>query len=120
MKKIDRVKDKAFPYLMCLPALILFVVFILCPFFTGAYTSFHKWDGYGEMSWVGLDNYGFVLEDEVFWLAMRNTMVYAALVTVAKNILALGLAMLLIRKLPCRTLFRTGIYMPVTMSYVVI
>lgn len=105
---------------MCLPALVLFIVFILCPFFTGLYTSFQKWDGYGEMTWVGLDNYGFVLADDVFWQAMKNTFVYAVLVTIAKNVVALGLAMLLMRKLPCRTIFRTGIYMPVTMSYVVI
>lgn len=120
MKKFENLKDKAFPYLMCLPALLLFFVFILCPFFTGLYTSFQKWDGYGEMSWVGLQNYGFVLTDDVFWQAMQNTLVYAILVTVAKNVIALGLAMLLMRKIPLRTIFRTGIYMPVTMSYVVI
>ena len=120
MKKLDRMKDKAFPYLMCLPALILFIVFILTPFFTGLYTSFQKWDGYGEMQWAGLNNYKFVLEDEVFWQAMQNTLVYAVLVTIVKNLLSLGLAMLLLRKIPLRTMFRTGIYMPVTMSYVVI
>ncbi len=120
MKKSERIKDKAFPYLMCLPALILFIVFVLLPFFTGAYTSFHKWDGYGEMTWTGLENYRFVIEDDVFWLAMKNTAVYAVLVTIVKNVLALGLALLLVRKTPGTTLFRTGIYMPVMMSYVVI
>ena len=60
------------------------------------------------------------MHDDVFWLAMKNTFVYAILVTVMKNVIALALAYVLARKFPLRTLFRTGIYMPVTLSYVVI
>lgn len=105
---------------MCLPALLLFVVFVISPFFAGLWTSFHKWDGFGPMEWIGIENYKFVFEDAVFWKAMKNTFVYAIVVTIFKNVIAFVLAFILISKVPWKTLFRTGIYMPVTMSYVVI
>ena len=114
-KKLD-----LFPYLMCLPAILLFVLFILAPFFTGLYTSFFRWDGFDAMKWIGLDNYKFSLTDEVFWQAMRNTLVYAVCVTIIKNILGLALAFVLAKSFIGRTIFRTGIYLPVTLSYVVI
>lgn len=113
--------DRLFPFMMIAPILILFCVFVVYPFAQGFIASFHKWDGLSDMEWLGLRNYENTLKDPLFWSAMKNTFVYAILVTVFKNIFALLLAMFLIRKrLPGRTLFRTAIYLPVTMSYVVI
>ena len=125
MTKLPRISKstlhrRAFPYLMCLPAVILFTLFVILPFVEGCRVSFFKWDGFSNMKWVGLKNYANVMHDDVFWLAMKNTFVYAILVTVIKNVIALALAYVLARKFPLRTLFRTGIYMPVTLSYVVI
>ena len=110
----------AFPYLMCLPAIILFTIFIIVPFFDGLYMSFFKWDGFSDPSFIGLRNYRNAFHDSLFWLSMKHTFIYAILVTVIKNVLAFMLAYLLIRKVPFQTMFRTGIYLPVTLSYVVI
>lgn len=112
--------DDAFPYAMCLPALVLFSLFVIFPFMKGLWAGFHRWDGLSDMKWIGLKNYGFVLSDTVFWLSMKNTFVYAIIVTVAKNILGLLLAILLVRNIFGKTLFRVSVYMPVTFSYVVI
>lgn len=122
MKKTDKKVRKInwFPYLMTFPAVLLFFLFVIVPFFEGLWTSFFKWDGFSQMSWVGMKNYVNVIKDDVFWLAMKNTFIYALFVTVLKNVIALALAHVLIRKFPMRTMFRTGIYMPVTLSYVVI
>jgi ABC-type sugar transport system permease subunit len=122
MKADKKVRKKInwFPYLMTFPAVFLFLLFVIIPFFEGLYTSFYKWDGFSEMSWVGIKNYINVIKDDVFWLSMKNTFIYALFVTVLKNIIALALAHVLVKKFPLRTMFRTGIYMPVTLSYVVI
>lgn len=48
-KKID-----AFPYLMCLAAVVLFTLFVVLPFAVGVYTSFFKWDGFSDMKFNGL------------------------------------------------------------------
>ena len=111
---------RLFPYAMCAPGLVLFTLFVLVPFLIGIYISLHGWDGLGPMKWLGLKNYGYVLKDKVFWLAMKNTFVYAVLVTVVKNIAGLLLAMLVAKSFVGRTAFRVAVYMPVTFSYVVI
>lgn len=113
-------KNDLFPYFMCLPALLLFLLFVLLPFCDGLWTSFHLWDGFSDMKWTGLKNYKFVLRDTIFWKAMGNTFIYAIFVTIIKNVIAMALAFVLIKNFRGRTIFRTGIYLPVTLSYVVI
>jgi raffinose/stachyose/melibiose transport system permease protein len=113
-------KNDLFPYFMCLPALLLFLLFVLLPFCDGLWTSFHLWDGFSDMKWTGLKNYKFVLKDAIFWKAMGNTFIYAVFVTIIKNVIALALAFVLVKNFWGRTIFRTGIYLPVTLSYVVI
>ena len=41
--------DSVFPYLMCLPAVILFTVVCIVAFGQGIYTSFYQWDDLGKM-----------------------------------------------------------------------
>src|SRR5690554_1083585 len=120
MKDLLKKKEKAFPYLMCLPVLLLFTLFITLPFINGLWISFHRWDGFSPMKWIGLKNYRFVLTDEIFWKAISNTFIYAFFVTLIKNIIGLGLAIILAKKIRFRTAFRTAVYMPVTFSYVVV
>ncbi len=120
MEKIIKWKEKYFPYLMCAPAIVLFTMFIIVPLITGFVISFFSWDGYSTMTFNGGENYLFVLQDEVYRQAIGNTFVYAIAVTVLKNIIALGLAFILVKKFPLRNFFRSGIYMPVMMSYIVI
>ena len=114
-KKID-----AFPYLMCLAAVVLFTLFVVLPFAVGVYTSFFKWDGFSDMKFNGLKNYLYVFQDDIYWKAIKNTFVYAILVTVLKNVIAFFLASILVKNFFGRTFFRTAIYIPVTLSYIVI
>lgn len=112
--------DQLFPYIMTAPAIILFALFVLAPFCYGLYTSFFRWDGLTEMKWIGINNYIFSVQDDIFLAALKNTFVYAFWVTLLKNFLGLGIAFLLVRQKWFKALFRTAVYMPVTFSYVVI
>lgn len=107
-------------YLMVLPALALFIIFVIYPLFEGAWISLHQWDGLSEMKWIGLDNYKFVFRDKVFWKSIRNTFQFAIGVTIIKNIAGLALAVLLNKKIIGRTFFRASVFMPVTISFIVI
>ena len=102
-KKID-----AFPYLMCLAAVVLFTLFVVLPFAVGVYTSFFKWDGFSDMKFNGLKNYLYVFQDDIYWKAIKNTFVYAILVTVLKNVIAFFLASILVKNFFGRTFFRTA------------
>lgn len=123
-KRLFRISGKWQRYLtaygMILPALVLFLLFVIYPLFQGAWISLHRWDGLSEMEWIGFKNYQFVFRDKVFWQAMRNTFQFAIGVTVIKNIAGLGLAVLLDKQIKGRTFFRASVFMPVTISFVVI
>ncbi len=107
-------------YLLILPGLLLYLIFVVYPLLQGVWISFHRWDGFSPMVWIGLNNYGFALKDNVFLLAVRNTLIFAVGVTIVKNVLALPLAVLLDQHLPGQTFFRTAIFLPVTMAFVAI
>lgn len=109
-----------FGYLMCLPALVLFTMFVIYPFFTGFITSLHRWDGMGAMKWIGFQNYRYVFNDDVFWIALKNTILYAILSPLLKNIIGLVLALLFVQQVRGAYLFRVCTYIPYTFSYVVV
>ncbi len=44
-------------WLFVLPALVMYVVFVMVPLFMSIQYSFVNWNGIGEMTWVGLKNY---------------------------------------------------------------
>ena len=111
--------DKLFPYLMVAPAVILFTAFVVYPFIRGLYISFFKWNGLSAMKPIGLKNYLNIFRDSDFWSAMRHTLYYALCVTILKNVLGFSLAMLMKKITRGKGFFRTIIYMPVTLSYVV-
>ncbi len=107
-------------YTMIAPALILYLIFMIYPVLRGLYISFFRWDGLTDPVWIGLKNYGFILDDKVFWQALKNTFLFAIFVTISKNIVGLLLALILNQKIKGRTFFRTAAFMPVTFAFVVI
>lgn len=112
-------RKKGSIYLMVLPAFVLYSIFVIFPLFKGLQISFYRWDGFSEMEWFGIKNYQFVFKDKIFWGAMKNTLLFAFVVSIAKNVFALFLALLLNLNIRFRTLFRTAAFLPVTLSFVV-
>src|SRR5688572_27767701 len=63
-------------YLFVLPAMLIFFVFTLLPVLYAAYLSFTNYDVFTRQDWIGAVNYQYVLEDELFWRALQNTLYY--------------------------------------------
>jgi raffinose/stachyose/melibiose transport system permease protein len=49
-------------WLFTTPALVMYALFVLLPLVLSIQYSFFRWDGIGEMTWVGLKNYATILE----------------------------------------------------------
>ena len=78
------------------PALLLFTVFVVLPIGEAAWYSGFNWNGFGRpTTWIGLDNYRFVLESRAFWLALRNNGLIIAVSLLIQLPLALTLALVL-------------------------
>src|SRR4051794_18968893 len=97
-------------YLFIPPNVLLFLVFTLFTWGFLLFLSLNNWSLIGARSFIGLDNYSRVLGDEVFWIALRNTSVYAVLVVVPLSTLALLLAVLVNQKIPFVGVFRSAYY----------
>ena len=113
-------KSKAAITLGILPAFIFYVVFAIYPILQSFYYSVMDWNGFNEMTFVGLDNFKKLFADPLFWNSVKNN-IYVVLVSVLGQVpIALFFALLLNRKLKGAKLFRTIGFLPVVLSTVVI
>ncbi|MFN8590609.1 MAG: sugar ABC transporter permease [Thermomicrobiales bacterium] len=108
-------------YAMIMPAAVLLIVFVVAPVIYGLYLSLLRWNGFEPPQFVGLDNYIRLWErDRIFRQALTNNVIFAVSVVIGKNVLGLFLALLVNMKLRASIVFRTALFLPVTMSFVVI
>jgi len=109
-------------YAFCGPAVIILAAFIIYPAFYSFFLSFYEWNGFTP-EWgpfVGLDNYAYLFGDGIFWKAAVNSILFVVVRTPLEVGIAFGLALLLNRKLPGRSLMRTLFFVPVVMSLIVV
>ena len=106
---------------LLLPASALYLVFVLLPIIQSAFFGFFRWNGLGPLQdVVGLDNYVRLLSDTVFLGAVGHNLLIVVLSVVVQLPLALGLALLVGRRLPGRSVFRMIFFMPYVLSDVVV
>lgn len=120
----DRPPNKyrqAFPqYAAVAPFFILFAIFGAFPVLFSIWISFHSWDGIGQMKWVGLEEYSYLLSDPVFWKAIGNTLIIWVLSTVPMLLLALVIANALHNATRFRSFYRIAYFIPNVTSVVAV
>ena len=107
-------------YLWVMPAILLYALFTLTPLIAGIYLSFLRWDGVKPAKYIGLANYERLLNDHKLRDALMHNAQYAFGTVIGKNLLALGLVLLLSQALRGRAFYRTALFLPVVMSFVVV
>jgi len=109
------------PYLFLLPALAALGVTVFWPALRAFYLSFTTYglDVTAAPTWVGTENFRRLLQDEVFWQTLGNTLLYLAGVVPLLTLLSLGLAILVNRPLRGIHWLRVAYYAPVVISMVV-
>lgn len=89
-------RERAVPYVLVAPSLLVFGTFFLYPIVYSVYLSFMKWNLISpNMSFIGLDNYRELLVSEEFRLALKHTLIYTAGSVSVSLVIALGTAILL-------------------------
>ena len=104
------------PWLFLAPALTIYVVVVVYPMAYSAYLSFFKWDGVSPTKqFVGLQNYlTLLLNDPVFWIALRNNAIWLVASLLLPTSIGLGLAVLLNQKFRGSHIFRSVFYFPLS------
>ena len=105
-----------------LPALIIYLLFSITPFL---YTIYYSFTDYTDMNpinlhFVGLKNYIKVLQTPVMLAAIKNSVIYAILLTGFQTLLGLPLAFVLNQKLQSRNLLRAVFFFPAVFSSLII
>lgn len=132
-QKVPKIKDsttgkgswknlvEALPFL--LPALILYLVFVVYPMVATVQLSFYKWNGFAtvEKVFVGFNNYiSIFTKDPVFWTSVKNSLIWMGMSLVIPISLGLGFALILNQKMPGRDFFRTFIYLPSVLASIAV
>jgi putative chitobiose transport system permease protein len=109
------------PYFFLLPALIVLTLTVFWPALQAFYLSFtvYELDLTQPPQWIGLANFQRLLQDEVFWKTLGNTLLYLIGVVPILVIAPLGLAIVVNQALPGMAWFRAAYYTPVVISMVV-
>lgn len=114
-----RRRETLVAYLLLIPVIILFLIFIAGPLLGAIALSFFAWDLFSDPVFVGLENYRTLLDDTTSRKAITNTLVFGFWSLVLHVVGALLLALAVQRTMPAvlRYLFRTAVFFPVIMSW---
>lgn len=104
--KIDRFKTSFF----IAPSFIGVAVFFLLPFFVVGYYSII--DNPISQEYVGIQNYLNLFNNSIFRMAAKNTAVFSAIAVPLAVVIPLFFAMLLMRKIPLNSWFKTALISP--------
>ena len=83
------------PYYFLAPAVLIYLAFLVAPMVTSFWYSLTSWSGTGPQHFVGLHNYQAIFSDPVSMLALKNTLIWAAVMVTVPTGLGLVLANLL-------------------------
>ena len=108
-------------YLFLLPFLVFFVGFVLYPMFMCVYTSFFDANMGKEDVFIGLANYKELMNDEIFWIALKNTMVIVLVSVPVTCAFSLWVASIISKmKVASTSAFRCIFYLPVVTGSVAV
>jgi multiple sugar transport system permease protein len=108
-------------YLFIAPWLIGFIVFYAFPLIRSLYLSFTNYQlGFSSVTWTGLRNFQVMFADPRFWHTFRVTLIFSLVNVPLLNMVALGLALILSRKLHGLDFWRTTFFIPSVISSIAI
>jgi putative chitobiose transport system permease protein len=107
------------PFLFLIPACVVIGAFVIYPAIKAIALSFTNFNMIREAQWIGLANYVALWRDPFFWAALKNTLIYMAVVVPVLVIAPIFLAALVNKHIPGITFIRAAIYLPVITSLVI-
>jgi multiple sugar transport system permease protein len=99
-------------YAFIAPGLIHSFIFIVLVVFVSASISLTEWSLISPPDFIGFENYQRLFQDSVFWITLKNTVIYVVLSLPTSIALSLALALAANTKLKGVTFFRTAYFFP--------
>lgn len=107
-------------YMMILPSIVMLGIFVLVPLFMALEKSFTDWRFYAGSNFVGLKNFGMVLQNQLFRLSLGNILWFAAVIIPTQVISSFLFAHVLKGMTPRLGAYvKTAAYVPTVISGIV-
>lgn len=121
-KKIRYGELENYFLIFIIPALVIYLLFSIAPFLFTIYYSFTDYTDMNpiDLHFVAFKNYLKVFQTPLMWKAIKNSVIYALLLTGFQTILGLPLAVVLNEKLKSRNLLRAVFFFPAVFSSLII
>ena len=107
------------PWLFLAPGILMFLIYVIIPIFQSVWISFFDWDGLGPKTWVGLENYAYLLDDESFYTSLKNNIIWLVLYMLAIPA-GLAVALFLNQTVAGIRLYKSLFFFPFVISQVVV
>lgn len=107
-----RAREALVGYAFVAVPMAIFLTFFIYPLVYSAYISRYDWGVFGKIEPLGWENYRALLRDEIFWRAIKNTLLYTAVVVPLEMALALALAVIVNAGIRGKGFFRSAFYFP--------
>lgn len=117
-----RLSKRILPYAMLSPAVLVTLTIVFLPMLQTAWMSLHEYVLFRpkEFKFIGFDNFVAALQDEVFWISLKHTIIWIGVTIPGQMLLGLGTALLLNQEFRWRALARALIIIPWALPSVVI
>ena len=107
------------PVLFLAPAILFFMFYVIFPIFQSMQISLYDWDGLGEKTYVGMDNYVELMDDEAFYTSLKNNVIWLVLYMLAIPA-GLFIALFLNQTVFGMRLYKSLFFFPFVISQVVV
>ena len=120
-QRFHRMDESYFGLILLLPTALILLVFLVYPIVYAVVMSFKRIEltVSANQKWVGLDNYAYILGDQVMRESIARTLAFAALTVVISVTLSLVLALVLNEAFRGRKVVRVLILLPWAVAPVV-
>ncbi len=108
------------PMLFLTPNLLIFGIFIILPAVLGLRMSLFDWSILDGSKFVGFKNFREIFHDSMFWLTLKNTLIYVVAVVPLLGAFALALALPLAGEGRGMGVFRAMYYVPTMLSMIIV
>ncbi|GHA45216.1 ABC transporter permease [Amylibacter ulvae] len=107
------------PWLFLIPGILMFLFYVILPVFQSFYISTLDWDGLGQGTSVGFENYRELWHDPAFYTSLRNNLIWLALYLLAIPA-GLFIALFLNQTVTGIRLYKSLFFFPFVISQVVV
>lgn len=115
-------RDKITSFSFVLPAVIIFTVFWIYPFFYTFFVSLRETDGISSSTFIGIKNFIDIFEDtdKTWWPSMYNSFYITVWALIFQNILALMLALAADKVIRLKQFYRVVFFILPVLSEIII